>query len=123
MEIPKPPPEVARAGLRALLTVALADGEFQDLERRFIEAVRDHVLGADVDLDGLAPIDPDELARSVPEPFRERLVHGCLLVALIDGEASEPELTLLNTFAAALDVRRDAIKTAQKLADQSLLSF
>lgn len=124
MEILTPPPEVARLGLRALKTVAAADGEIHDLERRFADAVQRHILKTDVDFDAVAPIDAEELAAAgVPEPFRERIVHGCLLEALIDGEASPSELAILDAFARALDVPRDAIKTAHKLADEHLLRF
>jgi tellurite resistance protein len=123
MELIAPPPEVARLGLRALATVARADGEIHDLERRFIAAVQKHILKTDLELDALSPIGADELARGVPSPFGERIVHGCLLVALIDGEASAEELSVLERFAKALGVSRDAIATTQKLVDEHLLRF
>ncbi|HEX7839375.1 MAG TPA: hypothetical protein VF469_17980, partial [Kofleriaceae bacterium] len=72
MDIPKPSPEVARLGLRALKTVAAADGEIHDLERRFAAGVQRHILGTDEDFDALGPIEPGELAAGVPAPFRER---------------------------------------------------
>jgi tellurite resistance protein len=123
MHIPTPPAEVARFGLRALKTIAAADGEIHDLERRFAVAVQHHILATDLDFDTIEGIDPEELARGVPEPFRERVVHGCLLVALIDGQASAAELAVVDAFAEALDVPRDAIATAQKLVDEHLLRF
>jgi tellurite resistance protein len=123
MMLAAPPPEVAHAGLRALRMVAAADGEIHDLERRFAGAVQTHILGTSFDFDGLEPIDPEELARAVPEPFRERIVHGCLLAALIDGEASESEVALVDAFAGALGVSRDAIRTAEKLVDDQLVGF
>jgi tellurite resistance protein len=123
MMLATPPPEVARAGLRALRMVAAADGEIHDLERRFVAAVQSHILNSSFDFDTLEPIDPEELARAVPEPFRERIVHGCLLAALIDGEGTAAEMALLDGFAKALGVPRDAIKTAQKLVDEHLLRF
>jgi tellurite resistance protein len=123
MLIPTPPPEVARFGLRALKTIATADGELHDLERRFAMAVQRHILATDLDFDAIEGIDPEELARGVPAPFRERVVHGCLLVALIDGGASAAELAVVDAFAEALEVARDAIRTAQKLVDEHLLCF
>lgn len=123
MEILAPPEPVARAGVRALRTIAAADGEIHDLERRFIAAVQRHILKTDLELDALAPIAPDELAREVPAPLRERVLHGCLLAALIDGEASAAELALLEDYAAALDVPGDAIASARGLVDHHLLRF
>jgi ubiquinone biosynthesis protein Coq4 len=105
--------------------VAAADGEIHDLEKRFAAAVQCHILhtDTDIDFDALEPIDAEELARGVPEPFRERIVHGCLVAALIDGEASESEIEVLEAFAEALNVPRDAIATVRKLVDEQLLGF
>lgn len=123
MDITAPPSDVARLGLRALKTVAVADGEIHDLERRFADAAQRHILKTDLDFDALTGIDPDELAAGVPEPFRERIVHACLVLALIDGEATAAEMTVLGAFADALHVRRDAIATAQKIVDDQLIRF
>jgi hypothetical protein len=59
----------------------------------------------------------------VPEAFRERIVYACLIAALIDGEASASEIALIDTYAKALGVPRDAIATTQKLVDEHLLRF
>lgn len=124
MDLPIPPSSVAHLGLRALKTVVSADGQIHELEARFVGAVARHILGIDdIDLASEPPVAADELAVGVPAPFRERLVHGCLLAALIDGEASAPELAVLEGFAKALDVPRDAIATARKLVDDHLLRF
>ena len=104
-------------------TVVLADGQVHDLERRFAAAIQRHVMKTDLDFEALEPIDPAELAAGVPAPFRERVLHGCLVAALIDGEASPAELSLLDGFAKALGVPRDAIATAHKLVDEHLLRF
>src|SRR5215813_9680552 len=123
MDLTKPPPDVARLGMRALKTIAAADGEIHDLERRFAAAVERHILGTDLDFDTLPGIDPGELATGIPEPFRERIVHACLLVALIDGEASAAELAVVDAFADALHVESDAVATAHKLVDDHLFRF
>ncbi|MEJ7734253.1 MAG: hypothetical protein WKG00_34290 [Polyangiaceae bacterium] len=122
MELNTPPADVARLGLRAMKTIAAADGEIYDLERRFAIAVQRHILGTDLDFDALQPVGPDELDKGIPAAFRERIVHACLVAALIDGEASAPELALLDAFARALGVPRDAIATV-KLVDEHLLRF
>src|SRR5438105_2400304 len=84
MLLSAPPREIAHAGLRALKTVALADGTFHDLERGFIESVQRHILHSDFAVDALEPITPEDLAASVPPgEFRERIIRGCVLVALM----------------------------------------
>jgi ubiquinone biosynthesis protein Coq4 len=103
--------------------VASADGAIHDLERRLIAAVQTHILNTQLDFDALEPITPDELAGAVPQPFRERIVHSCLVAALIDGEASAAELALISEYAEALGVPGDTIRTAQKLVDEHLLRF
>jgi tellurite resistance protein len=123
VELPTPPPDVARLGLRAIKTVAAADGELHDLEARFAAAVQRHILKTDVDFEALEPIDPEELVNGVPGPFRERVIHACLVAALIDGEASASEMAVLDAFVKALGVPRDAIATAHKLVDDHLLRF
>ncbi len=123
MQLVIPPPEVARVGLRALRMVAAADGEIHDLERRMVAAVQTHILHTDLDFDSLEPITPEELASGLPEPFREKVVHSCLIAALIDGEASTEEIALVRSYAKALGVASDVVETAQKLVDEHLLRF
>lgn len=104
--IDRPPPAVAEAGLRALKTVAAADGKLAGLERELIAAVQRFILHTDLDVDALAPITPEELAAAVPEgPFRERIVHACIFMTLIDGDAAPGELGVVDGFAAALGVK------------------
>lgn len=117
MEIPKPPPEIARAGLRALKTVALADGEFRPIERELIDAVMEHVLGVDVDLDALEPITPEELADLVePQPFRERIVRGCAMLTLIDGDADDDERDFVTRAGKACGVKDKTLKAIKHYA-------
>lgn len=121
MELLLPPPEVARAGLRAVKTVATADGQLHDLERRMMSAAQQHVLHTDFDLDQLTPIAPDELADVVPPAFRERVLHACIIVALIDGEASAAETNQLDAYAGALGLDSQALKDVQRIVDGHLL--
>ena len=106
MQLPNPPPHVALAGLRALKSVAVADGEFREIERRLISAVQRHVLRIDADIDALETITPDELAAAVAEPmFRKRIVGGCAMLTLIDADADDDERSLVTAYAKALDVK------------------
>jgi tellurite resistance protein len=122
MAIPTPPENIARAGLRALKAVAGADGEIHELESQLIASVQRHILRTDVDLAGLDPITPEELAREIVEPaFRERVIGGCVLVSLIDGEASPAEHAQVASFAKALEVKSPAVKNLQRLTKDRLL--
>lgn len=105
MKLEVPPPEVAHAGLRALHTIAAADGEMHELERGLLESVQSLLLRTDHDVASLGLIGPRELAEAVPKGiFRERIIRGCTLMALVDGEASEDEEGILDDYAGALEV-------------------
>ena len=45
MKLQKPPPEIARMGLRGMKMVVNADGEFHSLERGLMNAVQKNILG------------------------------------------------------------------------------
>ncbi len=75
MKLMTPPPEIAHSGLRALKTIAIADGHFHPLEQQMIASIQAHLLKTDFDIDSLGPITPQGLAASVSDPdFRERIL-------------------------------------------------
>ncbi|MDR4472306.1 MAG: TerB family tellurite resistance protein [Nitrospira sp.] len=65
MELRIPTAEQAQWGLRAMKTVALADGALDESERQMLEAVQ-RVFGTDYRVDGLDTITPEELAAGYP---------------------------------------------------------
>lgn len=122
MALPVPPKNVAQAGLRALCTVARADGTIHELERDLIGSVQRHILRTDFDLSALDAISPEELAAEVTEPaLRERIVGGCVLLSLIDGEPSPAELERVEAYAKALDVHSSALDNLRRLTNDHLL--
>jgi hypothetical protein len=124
MELITPPREIAHAGLRALKTVVLADGELHDLERGFIEAVQSHVLHTDFDVDALAPIDGKELASIVPPgEYRDRILRSAVMAALIDTEASSAELTIIRDYAKAFDIDDKPVDELQRVVEGRLALF
>ncbi len=124
MQLPRPPQDIARAGVRALKTVILADGELHELERGYIDAVQRHILHTEFDLDALDTIDGKELASLVPPgDFRERILRSAVMAALIDTEASPAELAVIEDFAAALEVDAAPVRDLQRLVDQRLTLF
>ena len=118
MKLPNPPPEIATAGLRTLKTIAIADGLLHPLERQVMASIQRHILGTDHHLDTLPPIDPDELAELVPPgPFRERIVHAAVVVALADGTVDELERRALQGFEEALGVHDATTRALELFAD------
>ena len=70
--------------LRALKTIALADGIFESRQREFVEKHQKD-FGLDTNLDALAPISPDELAAAIPNSdTRLAIVQRMVIVALLD---------------------------------------
>jgi hypothetical protein len=122
MKLNPVPADVAAAGLRALKTVCLTNGTLAPIEARFLDAVQRYVLGTALDLETLAPIAPEALAQAVPPgEYRERIVRGAVLAACIDGEAARAEVPIIEDFAAALGVGRDAVRTFRRLANERVL--
>jgi tellurite resistance protein len=116
------PEDVARAGLRALHTVALADGELSPLETAFIEAVQTNVLRSRIDLGSLVPIAPSELAEAVTSPeHRQRILTGAVVTSCIDGKTTEDEVAVIESFARAMRLDLAPVHTARKLAKDQLL--
>lgn len=121
MKLEVPPPEVAHAGLRALQTVAAADGEMHEMERGLIESVQSLLLGTKHDVAALGLIGPRELAEAVPKGiFRERIIRGCTLMALVDGDASEDEEGILDAFADALEIDNAPLQDFKRILHRKL---
>jgi len=106
-----PTPEQAPFALRALKTVALASGELDPQERRFLE-IACEVLGTPHDVDALAPISPEELAAAIEDPeVREALVQRMVVMAMMDGDIDRAEIAAVEAFARALAVSEPALRT------------
>jgi tellurite resistance protein len=121
MKLLNPPVEIAYAGLRALKTVAIVDGELHALERRFLEAVQRSILKTDFDVAELLPIVPEQLAAAVMSAeFRERILSACIIMAMIDGELSSAEGSLLEQYARAFEISSHALTDVKRLIDRNL---
>jgi len=74
MELKIPSSEQAYWGLRAMKTVALADGTLDDAELHLLASVQ-HIFGTTHAPEQLSPITPADLAREFPDPqLRQQLV-------------------------------------------------
>ncbi|UJR84458.1 TerB family tellurite resistance protein [Sandaracinus amylolyticus] len=121
MHLSRVPDHVAHAGLRALYTVCIADGELSPLEQSFLRGVQEHVLHSHVDLATLSPITLDELARAIaPGEHRARVLTGAVIAACIDGRATDDEVDVIEQLATALELDPAPVRTARRLAKQQL---
>lgn len=121
----QPPAErreaIATAGLASLLAVAQTGGEVSERAGSFMRAIRDHLMRVDVDLDSLAPISPEALAEAVPETeWRERILRGMTLLALLDGDPSPERQELLEETARTLDIDPAPVRTFRQWLNERI---
>jgi hypothetical protein len=105
----------ARAGealamLRAMRRVATLDGTkpLSEPGRSSLQGVSRYAFGlkGEVDVDGLAPIAPAELAAALPDPaLAEWATRFLAVTALVDGVLDGGKIALVLDYAAALRVR------------------
>lgn len=110
MELKIPTAEQAYWGLRAMKTVAMADGTLDASELHMMASVQG-VVGTTYVLEELAPVTPAELARALPDPqIRRQLVQGLIVMSMIDQKPSPQETDLVEQFAQALEVSVPEVK-------------
>lgn len=108
----------AEAVLRALKTVAMADGTFAAREQTLLAAAAD-VLEARALPDAVATIEADELAVRLVDPER-RLValKACLVMGIVDGQVSPDEWKVLSAFREAFAVDEAEMQVFHGLVHQ-----
>ena len=122
----QPSPEhlsrIARAGLGSLLTIAKTGGPASDRSLAVIRGVRDHILHVELDLNSLTAISPAHLAAAVPEPeWRERILTGMTILALMDGKPTPERLEVLATTASVLGLATSPENTYRQLLEEKFL--
>jgi uncharacterized tellurite resistance protein B-like protein len=123
MELKMPTPEQAYWGLRAMKTVALADGELSASELHMLEAIQ-RIHGTSYPLEQLEPITPVDLARELSDPqLRRQLVQGLIVMSLIDQEASSQETDLVEQYAQSLEVSIPEVKDLRYLLKGEILKL
>jgi len=121
MELKMPNHEQAYWGLRAMKTIAMADGVLNESERHMLSSVQ-QVIGTTYDVEELTPITPLELAQALPDPqLRKQLVQGLIVVSLIDGKPDRQETALVEQFAQALEVDAPEVKDLRFLLKGEML--
>jgi tellurite resistance protein len=110
------PEHEARAALRAMSAVAAAHAPVEPIEQRWIDAVA-RTLGLDPAVEDLSPCSPELVAAHVTDTrSRERVVQAMILMAILDGEATADEVSLVRQFASALGVDEPRLASLDQLA-------
>ena len=121
MELKMPTVEQAYWGLRAMKTVALADGALDDTERHMLASVQT-ILGTNYVVEDLAPVTPEELASALIDPqIRHQLTQGLIVISLIDGKANVRETEAVEQFARALQVDAPEVRDLRYLINGEML--
>jgi uncharacterized tellurite resistance protein B-like protein len=113
--------EDAIIGLRAMREVARADGHETESEDLLLDCAAS-ALGLDVKHEDLAPIDEEEVGRAIADATkRERLVQAMVVMAVADGEVTEPEAKIVRRYAKALGVDDARVKNLEQIVEGHFL--
>jgi tellurite resistance protein len=96
--------EQIAAWLRGLLTIAWADGDFDDQEQELIASITKDELAPETKVGSLDVIEPEELATVLGRgtPAAENFLRTAVMVAIADGTYSKSEDYLLHELCKAL---------------------
>ncbi|MCX7593196.1 MAG: nitrogenase [Fischerella sp.] len=96
--------EQVAAWLRGLLTIAWADGDFDDQEKDLIASITKDELALGTSLESLDVIEPEELAAVLGKgtTAAENFLRTAVMVAIADGTYSKSEDYLLHQLCKAL---------------------
>lgn len=108
--------------MRGLLTVAWADGDFNEQEQELIAALTQEELAPTLNQCSLEPITPEELAASLrqDESVAANFLRTAVMIAIADGIYSVCEDHLLQQFCQALKQPQSILEALQNtLCDQA----
>jgi tellurite resistance protein len=108
-------PSQIQVWLRGLLTIAWADGQFDEAEKALIHSMVETEFAPGVSFETLESIEPDELAAalSLDESAAQNFLRMAVMVALADGVYSGAESEQITAFAAALNLSLEALVALQ----------
>lgn len=106
--------EQIRVWLRGLLTIAWADGQFDESEKAIIRSMVESEFEPDTELDDLAPIEPKELAAlELSDAAAQNFLRMAVMVALANGVYSQAENDKVMAFSEALNIEPTALTSLQ----------
>lgn len=114
-------PSLVPLALGAVKAVATARAPLHATQRTMLALSQRIVLGTELDVDAVTPVDPTALAAALPpHADRERILRGMVLVCLARGEVTEADAVLVERYAAALGVDLHVVKNLRQLAEGHL---
>lgn len=113
--------EEITAWLRGLLTIAWADGNFDEYEQKMIANLTEDELHPISFEAAFEPITPEELATALGEDTAkgEDFLRTAVMVALADGTYSSSEDEVISNFCTALGQNVEAIKALRQTIEDS----
>ena len=109
-------PEQIKVWLRGLLTIAWADGHFDEDEKNLITSMTQEELVPSLDFfDALEPISSQELAITLGKQSNtaENFLRMAVMVALADGVYSTEEDEKLHGFCTALELENQVLESVR----------
>lgn len=99
--------EQIKVWLRGLLTLAWADGDFNDEEKALIATITEEELAPELDFEHFEPVTPEEVAQVLGAnlPMAENFLRMAVMVSLADGVYSVEEDTQLQALCQALNLQ------------------
>jgi tellurite resistance protein len=96
--------EQIKVWLRGLLTLAWADGDFDEEEKALIAAITEDELAPGLDFEHFEPVTPEEVAQALGDDpaVAENFLRMVVMVALADGVYSVEEDTQIQALCQAL---------------------
>jgi len=106
--------------LRGLLSIAWADGHFDEEEKAAINAMVTSEFAPDIDFSTLEPITPQDLADELhlDSAAAQNFLRMAVMVSLSDGIYSEAENTKIIAFADALNLDSDVLSSLQSTLEK-----
>ena len=103
--------EQISAWLRGLLTIAWADGNFDEQEKQLITSITHDELSPGMNVESFEVITPEELAAVFGKgtPIAENFLRTAVMVAIADGIYSPSEDELLHKLCEALGDRENLL--------------
>ncbi len=107
--------EQIKVWLRGLLTLAWADGNFDNDEKALIASITEEELAPEIDFEHFEPVTPEEVARVLgPAPaIAENFLRMAVMVALADGVYSVEEDAQLQALCEALNLQETVLTSVR----------
>lgn len=81
-------------------------------------------LHSAMEVDGLAPIPPDELAQNLnPPELRRQLIRGMVAMGVVEGPSARAQANLISASAAAMAVEEPSVDVIRHLVEKEMLMF